>query len=100
MVIVMRTFPPVTSIPYTRPRSTMLMPSSGSITSRSASRTSVSVIETIGRGCVLERHGPREQHVVLQVHVTVEIALELRELRQADGIRRAAVLRHSVAVGQ
>src|SRR5215212_4827015 len=96
----MRTFPSVMSMPYTSPRSTMLTPSSGSITSRSASRTSVSVIGAIRPGSTFERNRFREEHVVLQVHVTVEVALEVRQFRQADAVRRAAIGRRDVAVGQ
>src|SRR6516165_4605375 len=44
IVIVTWTLPHSIAMPYTRPRSTMLIPSSGSITSRSARRTSASVM--------------------------------------------------------
>ena len=43
IVILTKTLSLITSIPYTRPRSTMLIPISGSLTSLSAARTSASV---------------------------------------------------------
>src|SRR5438046_1916933 len=78
----------------------MLIPSSGSTTSRRASRTSASVMNRGGPGTRFQRHCLREHHVVLQVNVTMEIALEARELTHADRVRSAAVRWHHVSVRQ
>src|SRR5262245_44618249 len=70
----------------------MLMPSSGSMSSRNASRMSASVVAP---RALLERDRARKQHVVLEVDVAMQVALELRQFRHAHAIGRTSVGRRA-----
>ena len=49
---------------------------------------------------LLECDRLRKQHGVFEVDVTMEVALELRELGEADAVRRAAIRWRRVSAGQ
>src|SRR5262249_441871 len=49
---------------------------------------------------LLQLDGPRKEHVVLQMHVTMEIALETIEVRHADRVGRAPVRGCRVPISQ
>src|SRR5262245_54268784 len=98
--MVMCTASPSIRMRYTRPRSTMLTPSSGSMTSRSASRTPSSVISSGSLGPVLQRDRPGKQDVVLEMNVPVQVLLEALKFGHADAICRTSIVGRGVATRQ